>query len=92
MQQGKPTIIYPDRRFVSISAVKTADPQFLKWDLDHRIPCYVYNPDESRVKDGSYAVSAKTGSNQRLIVQFRQIARETRRFFYSNWPLLVTSR
>ena len=41
-----PILIYADRRMVSVSAVRTDDPDFLHWDVDHRLPCYLYNADE----------------------------------------------
>lgn len=65
-----PTVIYPDRRMVSVSAAKTDDPAYLKWNVDSRLPCYLYNADQSRIPDGSYAVSVPTGPNQRLVVDY----------------------
>ncbi|MFO0925676.1 MAG: sialidase family protein [Gemmataceae bacterium] len=65
-----PTLIYADRRMVSVSAVKTADRDFLRWDVEHRLPCYLYNADESPIADGSYPVSAPVGDGRRLIVDY----------------------
>jgi len=65
-----PTLIYADRRMVSVSAVTTSDPAFRKWDLDRRLPCYLYNADEDPIPDGSYPVSVQTGPRERLIVDY----------------------
>jgi Neuraminidase (sialidase) len=90
-RQGKtPTLIFADRRMVSVSAVRTADPSFLRWDLEHRLPCYLYNADESPISDGSYPVSAAVGPCRRLIVDY-EIRKDSRRIvgyfvdFPKNW-------
>jgi hypothetical protein len=67
---GLPTLIYADRRMVSVSAVATRDPELLVWDLDRRWPCFVYNADESPIPDGSYPVSAPIDARTRLIVDY----------------------
>ncbi|MCA9423683.1 MAG: exo-alpha-sialidase [Candidatus Omnitrophica bacterium] len=77
-QNGAPTVIYPDERMVSISAIHTTDPEYLDWNLDDSLPCYVYNEDRSPVPDGSYAVSASVGENERFIVDY-EIREESRR-------------
>ncbi|MCA9438397.1 MAG: exo-alpha-sialidase, partial [Candidatus Omnitrophica bacterium] len=69
-QNGVPTVIYPDQRMVSVSAIFTRDPEYLEWNLDQALPCYVYNEDRSPIPDGSYTVSAPTGANERLIVDY----------------------
>lgn len=69
-QGATPTVIFPDRRRTSISAVRTQDPQFLTWDLDHRLACYRYNADEAPIPDGSYAVSAPAGPHRRIVVDY----------------------
>ena len=63
---------------VSVSAVRTADPDYLHWDLEHRLPCYQYNADESPIPDGSYPVSVAVGGNRRLIVDY-EIRRDSKR-------------
>jgi Neuraminidase (sialidase) len=69
-QNGAPTMIYPDRRMVSVSAVYSKDPALIEWELDDRLTCYQYNPDESPIPDGSYAVSAPIDRHTRLIVDY----------------------
>ncbi len=70
-RHGKtPTLLYADRRMVSVSAVKPAGDDFLRWDLEKRLPCYVYNADESPVRDGSYPVSVPVSPRERLIVDY----------------------
>ncbi len=97
VRQGRtPTLIYADRRMVSVSAVPTTDPAFLRWDLDRRWPCYVYNRDESPILDSSYPVSAPVGPSQRLIVDY-EIRKESRRIagyfvtFPEKWCLDIQS-
>lgn len=53
-----------------MSAIKTSDSEYLHWDLRQRLPCYLYNADESPIPDGSYPVSVQIGSRQRLIVDY----------------------
>lgn len=86
-----PTVLYPDRRMISISAAKTNDKAMLKWDTDNLLNCYLYNADQSRIPDGSYAVSAPTGNpNERLIVDY-EIRPDSKRItgyfvtFPENW-------
>jgi glycerophosphoryl diester phosphodiesterase len=90
-RQGQtPTLIFADRRMVSVSAVRGSDPSFLRWDLEHRLPCYLYNADESPIADGSYPVSAAIGGSRRLIVDY-EIRKDSRRIvgyfvdFPNNW-------
>jgi len=88
--QGKKktlTVLYPDRRMISISAVRTSDPHHLQWDLAHQLPCYYYRADESRIPDGSYAVSAPSGPYQRLIVDY-EIRPEAKRItgYFVDFP------
>lgn len=91
MRLGKTvTLLYPDRRMVSISAVRTSDPDFLRWDVEHLLPCYVYQPDQTPIADGSYAVSAPVGGRQRLIVDYeiRKDAHQIAGYFVTfpdNW-------
>lgn len=69
--EGKtPTLIYADRRMVSVSAVKTADPEFLRWDVERRLSCYEYESDGSPILDGSYPASVQVGPHERLIVDY----------------------
>lgn len=82
-----PTVIYPDRRMISVSAVKTDDPARLKWAVDSLLPCYLYNADQSPIPDGSYAVSAPTGPHQRLVVDY-EIRPKTKRItgYFVDFP------
>lgn len=82
-----PTVIYPDRRMISVSAVKSDDPARLKWKVDSLLPCYLYNADQSPIPDGSYAVSAPTGPNQRLVVDY-EIRPKTKRItgYFIDFP------
>jgi len=87
-RQGKtPTMIYADRRMVSVSAVRTSDPEFLRWDVEHRLPCYVYIADESPIADGSYPVSVAVGGGRRLVVDY-EIRPETKRIagYFVDFP------
>jgi hypothetical protein len=78
-RHGKtPTLIYADRRMVSVSAVRPTDTEFLRWDVDHRLPCYLYNTDESPIADGSYPVSVPVSRRQRLIVDY-EIRKDAKR-------------
>jgi hypothetical protein len=65
-----PVLVYADRRMVSVSMVRTSDPQYLRWDVEHQLPCFRYNADESPIPDGSYPVSVQTGPRERLIVDY----------------------
>jgi hypothetical protein len=87
MHGKTPTVIYADRRMVSVSAVRSTDPELLKWDVDRRLPCYLYNADETPIADGSYPVSAPTGDNRRLIVDY-EIRKTTKRIagYYVAFP------
>ncbi|NLF72198.1 MAG: exo-alpha-sialidase [Candidatus Anammoximicrobium sp.] len=69
-QNGAVTLIYADRRMVSVSAVTTSDPDFLRWDLDRRLFCFLYQADERPIRDGSYPVSAPVDARTRLIVDY----------------------
>jgi hypothetical protein len=65
-----PTLVYSDRRMVSVVAVKTTDPHFVNWDVEHRFKAYQYNPEGTAIPDGSYPVSAQVTSKIRLIVDY----------------------
>ena len=65
-----PVLTYADRRMISVSMVTTRDPEFLTWDLDHRLPCYQYRPDGKPIADASYPVSVAVGPHRRLIVDY----------------------
>ncbi|MCC6442219.1 MAG: exo-alpha-sialidase [Armatimonadetes bacterium] len=66
----RPVVIYSDRRMVSVSAARTSDPEYLRWDDDRKLPCYLYNPDESPILDGSYPCSVHIDAHRRLIVDY----------------------
>jgi photosystem II stability/assembly factor-like uncharacterized protein len=76
-QSDRPTVIYSDRRMVSVSAVTTRDPDFLRWDVGRKLECYRYRADESPITDSSYPVSAPVSASTRLIVDY-EIRSETR--------------
>jgi hypothetical protein len=89
-QGNSPTLIYADQRMVSVSAVRTSDPRFLDWDVEHRLPCYLYNLDATPIPDGSYPVSVQVGPRERLIVDYeiRDGARQIAGYFVTfpvNW-------
>ena len=65
-----PVLTYADRRMVSVSMVISGDPEFVQWDLGHRIPCYQYHADGSEIADSGYPVSAATGPHHRLVVDY----------------------
>ncbi|HJT75668.1 MAG TPA: hypothetical protein VJ739_00550, partial [Gemmataceae bacterium] len=67
-----------DWGMVSVSAVRTADPSFRRWDVEHRLLCYRYNADGSPITDGSYPVSAPVSRRRRLIVDY-EIRKDSRR-------------
>ncbi len=71
-QQGMPTVIYCDRRMISVSAVRSRDPDLLAWDLDQRLLCYRYQADESPLVDAGYPVSVPVGNQRRLIVDYER--------------------
>jgi Neuraminidase (sialidase) len=87
MHGETPTVIYADRRMVSVSAVRTSDADFLQWDVEHRLPCYVYNADQTPIADGSYPVSAPVGDTRRLIVDY-EIRETTKRIagYFVDFP------
>jgi Neuraminidase (sialidase) len=65
-----PLLTYADRRMVSVSMVMTGDPDFLLWDVGHRLPCYYYRPDQTPIADASYPVSVAVGEQRRFIVDY----------------------
>jgi len=65
-----PVLIHADRRMVSVSAVRPLDDTFTRWDVEGRHPCYLYNADESPIRDGSYPVAAPVGEGRWLIVDY----------------------
>jgi hypothetical protein len=71
-------LTYADRRMVSVSAVKRAGDDFLTWDLKRRLPCYLYNADETAIPDASYPVSVQVGQRERLIVDY-EIRKDSKR-------------
>ena len=87
MHGKTPTVIYADRRMVSVSAVRTTDPEFLTWDAEHRLPCYLYRADAAPIRDASYPVSAPVGDNRRLIVDY-EIRKTTKRIagYFVSFP------
>jgi len=65
-----PVLTYADRRMVSVSMVITGDPDFVRWDVGHRLPCYQYRPDGEPIDDSSYPVSVAVGVNRRFVVDY----------------------
>lgn len=82
-----PTLVYSDRRMVSVSAVKSSDPSFVTWDVTQAVRCYQYNPDASPIPDGSYPCSVQVASRVRLIVDY-EIRGDTGRIagYYVSFP------
>lgn len=77
--RGTPTLIFADRRMVSVSAVRPrSGSEFTVWDLEKRLPCFTYNADQAPITDGSYPVSVAVSRDERLIVDY-EIRPETRR-------------
>jgi len=88
-RHGKtPTLIYADRRMVSVSAVRQAGDDFLRWDLEKRILCYLYNTDEMPILDGSYPVSVSVGPRERLIVDY-EVRKDSKRItgYFVTFPV-----
>jgi len=65
-----PVLTYADRRMVSVSMATTDDADFLRWDVEGRLPCYQYRPDGEPIADASYPVSVAVGEHRRLIVDY----------------------
>ena len=65
-----PTVIFADRRMVSVSAARPADADFLHWDLERRLPCFLYNADGSPIQDGSYPASVAVAPHRHLVVDY----------------------
>jgi len=65
-----PVLTYADRRMISVSMVTTDDNDFVRWDVEDRLPCYQYRPDGQPIADASYPVSVAVGEHRRLIVDY----------------------
>ncbi len=65
-----PILTYADRRMVSVSMVTTGDADFLRWDVEGRLPCYQYRPDGQPIADSSYPVSVAVAPRRRFIVDY----------------------
>lgn len=70
LQNGKPTVIYPNRRMESVAAATTSDPTFTTWDVEKQLPCYRYGPEGTTIPDGSYLSSVSITPNRRLLVDY----------------------
>lgn len=70
IHQGRPLLVYSNRRMVSVCLARTSDPHFLKWDVEHQVECFRYNADESPIADGSYPVSVELDGNRRFVVDY----------------------
>lgn len=70
LHNATPTLLFSDRRMVSVAAAKTGDAAFATWDVDNRIKAYQYRPDGSPIPDGSYPCSVQVTSKIRLIVDY----------------------
>ena len=70
LQNGKPTVIYPNRRMESVAAATTSDPTFTTWDVEKQLPCYRYGPEGTVIPDGSYLSSVSILPNRRLLVDY----------------------
>lgn len=87
MHHDRPMVLYSDRRMVSVSAARSNDPEFLHWDLDHKVTCYEYEPDGKPIDDGSYPVSVELDDNARFIVDY-EIRHDSKRItgYYVKFP------
>ncbi|NUM53284.1 MAG: exo-alpha-sialidase [Candidatus Hydrogenedentes bacterium] len=70
MHNSTPTLVFSDRRMVSVAAVKSSDPGFAAWDVGQRFKAYQYKPDAAPIPDGSYPCSVQVTSKIRLIVDY----------------------
>lgn len=70
LDAGRPVVLYSDARMVSVAMASTSDPDFLKWDVDARLRCYVYRPDGKPIVDSSYPVSVPIPGHRRFIVDY----------------------
>ena len=70
MQDGKPWVVYDDRRMVSVACATTNDPTFVTWDVENRIHAYQYHADGSASSDGGYPCSVALDGNQRYVVDY----------------------
>jgi len=76
---GKTVVLtYADRRMVSVSMVTATDPAFSRWNIDRRLPCYLYRPGGEPIADGSYPSSVQVSRTRRLIVDY-EISAEGKR-------------
>lgn len=70
-RHGKtPVLTYADRRMVSVSMVTTSDADFVRWDVEARVPCYQYRADGGAIADASYPVSVAVGPRRRFVVDY----------------------
>lgn len=70
MHDGKPWVVYDDKRMVSVAFATTSDPNFVTWDVEDRIHAYQYHADGSAVWDGGYPCSVALDGNQRYVVDY----------------------
>lgn len=70
MHGTTPTLVYSDTREVSVAAVKTSDPEFVTWDVEHHLRCYQYNASGAPIPDGSYPCTVQVTSTINLIVDY----------------------
>ena len=67
MHGRTPVLTYTDHRLLSVSMVRTTDPQLRFWDVADRVNCYTY-PEE--LSDGGYPCSVAIGARRRFIVDY----------------------
>jgi hypothetical protein len=70
LHKGKPVVLYPDARMVSVAMATTDDPALLDWKVQNRVRCYQYRSDSAPIADGGYPVSASNGDDSRYIVDY----------------------
>lgn len=87
MQNGKATVIYPNRRMESVAAATTSDPTFTTWDVEKQLPCYRYGPEGTVIPDGSYLSSVSIAPDRRLLVDY-EIREDSKRItgYFVDFP------
>jgi sialidase-1 len=78
MHAGRPVVLYPDARLVSVAMAVTDDPGLVRWNVAERLHCYRYREDGRPIADGGYPVSVPIGGNRRFIVDYEHDGDEHR--------------
>ena len=70
LHEGKPWVVYPDKRYVSVVLATTDDPDLLDWNVEKRIPAYQYKADGTRIQDAGYPSAVYLGDGRLLVVDY----------------------